>query len=133
MDQFTQIALARSRGGGLIELEAAETEKGPITVEERLAFAYRDGVPKVVARMLINWELPDARDSYHRGQAAMTIYQGLEARELAARKREREIAESLPGIESRLATLRAEYAGLRSQLERPPAFHLTPRELGLME
>lgn len=133
MDTFTQTALARSRGTSLVEsIAPVEAEKSPITIEERLKFAYPDGVPKVVAEMLINWTLPAARDFYHQRQAGKAIADQLEARADAAYKRAREIEEQLPELETRLTTLRMEYAGLRSQLERPPALHLDPRTIGMM-
>jgi hypothetical protein len=134
MDRFTETALARSRGTSFAEAAVTvEEEKGPTTIEERLLFAYPDGVPKAVARMIISWELPYQRDSYQTHNAAMAIYRELETRALAANRRGDENRARIPELERSLATLRAEYAGLRSQLERPPALHLTPREAGLME
>ncbi|SRR6266545_1263797 len=122
MDQFTSVALARTqaRQQPTAELDVgADTpaEKGLVTVDERLTYAYGAAIPPIIAQFF-SWKLSGigVHGAYQANQQGKSIAQDINARADSARGRIAEVEQHCAELERRLPALRAEYAQACRQL-----------------
>jgi hypothetical protein len=134
MDAFTQRALAVSQGPGWqLELDidsATPAEKGPLTIEDRLALAYNGAIAQYFSWRFTNMRSIAFDGSVSLSRETKSIIEQAESRESALGQQIPTVRQRLAGLMARLPGLRAEYADLCRQLETDPPLDASPFDVG---
>jgi hypothetical protein len=107
------------------------SDKAPITIVERLRFAYAGAAPAEIVRLFERKSEFTPFDGYVMQGGPLVAAQQV-ARELSDARGRLQVAERLLGeFEAKLAALQLEYSAICEALDAPPPLTASPREIGL--